>query len=93
MINLTPHPVTIRMPNGETIEIPTSGSARVIEIPGVPLHPDERPDGLPCWDAPTRPEGDAITGLPASEPGVSYLVSLPLAHASASGIYSSAAQA
>ena len=74
MLNLTPHAITVRMPDGTDHVIPPTGCvARVDSRPGDLLPPEKCPDGLPCY---ASPEWGEVLNLPDSEPGVSYLVSL-----------------
>jgi hypothetical protein len=80
MINLTPHPITLRLPDGQDVTLPPSGAvARVsmIEesigtVAGVPLI-RRRPGpviGLPDGDQPCIVSSMVLAALPAGAPGV-----------------------
>lgn len=70
MVNLTPHPITLRASDGTDTIIPSSGVARVSSTPGVL----ETISGIPVPVAGPTTYGE-VTGLPDPEPGVWYVVS------------------
>ena len=73
IVNLTPHPIAVRTPDG-TIDIPPSGQvARLItsQIPAGETH------GVPVVSTILRD----ISGLPGPRPGTVYLVSSIVAQA------------
>lgn len=72
VINLTPHPVTIRdMNGGETTYPPAETPARVSTKPTS----TEKREGLPFPVAP-YPTYEEVTGLPGKTTGTIYIVSL-----------------
>ena len=82
IVNLTPHPLTLRRPDGTELEIAPSpqGPARVSATPG--SHAGEI-EGVPVYGAPTWGE---VSGLPAPEDDTVYIVSsLVAAHISGRG--------
>lgn len=71
IINLTPHDITLRSPEGTDTVVPKSGTeARVPTTPGA----RNDLDGVPCAVFDADAIGD-VTGLPAEAEGVLYLVS------------------
>jgi hypothetical protein len=71
LINLTPHAVTLRLPDGGDVTLPPSGvQARVATLPSTaaPI------DGIPVPVLPS-PQFGAVTGLPPPTPGTAFLVS------------------
>lgn len=74
LLNLTPHPIVVRHEDHSETTIPTSGTvARVNSPPGLFLGVV---DGVPLYGPPIW--GD-VQDLPAPEPGVTFIVSLPVA--------------
>lgn len=80
MINLTPHPIVLRLPDGQDVTLPPSGAvARVSmveeivnEIAGLPVI-RRRPGpvvGLPAGDQPCIVSSMVLAALPAGAPGV-----------------------
>ena len=71
IVNLTPHALTLIAPSGEHHIIPASGSvARVASTPGTV----EAREGFPCLIASPTKFGE-VTGLPAPQDGVVFVVS------------------
>lgn len=70
ILNLTPHPIVLRTPEGEDITLPSAGVARVATLPGNVEHVP----GLPVPVA-SAPAFGAIEGLPDPEPGTVFIVS------------------
>lgn len=69
LVNLTPHPIVIRRPNGAEIVIPPSGTvARVSSTPGVLITEDP----VPIYSAPSW---GPVEGLPDPADGTVYVVS------------------
>lgn len=68
-VNLTPHAITVRTPDGDKVFSPSGTVARVGSMPGALL---DTIDGVPCYSAPVW--GD-VTGLPDPADGVAYIVS------------------
>lgn len=75
ILNYTPHEINIRLDDDQEVIVPSSGSARVTQIPGEFLYLD---GGVPIYGPSIYGE---TVGLPASQPGVQYLVSLMVAQA------------
>ena len=80
MINLTPHPIVLRLPDGQDVTLPPSGTvARVTmledvvgTVSGVPVI-RRRPGpvvGLPDTDQPVIVSSMVLAALPAGAPGV-----------------------
>lgn len=69
IINLTPHPVTLRAPDGADHTYPSAGVARVSSTPGTLAD-----IGLPVPVASATVYGE-IAGLPAPVAGTYYIVS------------------
>lgn len=70
LVNLCPHPINVRLPSGETIEIPPSGIvARVASRPGAE---DGDADGVPCFGVVSFGE---VENLPEPQDGVTFIVS------------------
>lgn len=70
-VNLTPHPVTLFLANGEQQSIPASGQvARVSVKSGQP----REIEGIPVPVLPA-PEYGEVEGLPEPQPGRAYIVS------------------
>ena len=68
VINLTPHPIRVRMPNGDEAVFPPSGTiprVETIEAPSAEI------EGIPTV---TRKLGQ-VAGLPSPQEGVFYIVS------------------
>ena len=76
--NMTPHPINICASDGEIV-IPSSCRVARLEVTCVPHHAPLRTDmgDIPLW---WRLRG-AVTGLPAAQPGVGYVVSALVAEA------------
>ena len=71
IVNLTPHALTLIAPSGEHTILPPSGTvARVGSTPGAV----EARDGFPCLVASPTTFGE-VTGLPAPQDGVVFIVS------------------
>jgi hypothetical protein len=71
LVNLTPHALTLVAPSGEHHILPPSGSvARVTSTPGTV----EAREGFPCLVASPTKFGE-VTGLPAPQDGVVFVVS------------------
>jgi hypothetical protein len=81
LLNLTPHPLTLRGENG-TLEVPPSGQIARLAVTRTACAP-VTVDGvtLPI----TRPTMGDIVGLPAPEPGVILVVSALVAEAAGRG--------
>lgn len=72
LVNLTPHPITLQLPDGTRQTIPVGGpAARVATKTGEPYSDP----GLPIPVVPA-PKYGPVEGLPAPAYGVAYLVSL-----------------
>ena len=70
IINLTPHAIVVRQSDGTDLTIPPSGTvARVSSAPGVVVGALA---GVPVMGA--RTWGDVV-GLPAPQPGTTFIVS------------------
>ena len=71
LMNLTPHPINLRGPDGADTTLPPSGTvARVTSTPGAPAA--VAGIAVPVFGRDTFGE---VTGLPAPEEGTLYLVS------------------
>lgn len=70
LINLTPHAIVIRTPDGDTTIAPSGTIARVSATPGA-VHDVA---GFPCPVA-DPPVVGAVTGIPDAQDGVAYIVS------------------
>jgi len=71
LVNLTPHAITLRGPDGTDTTVPPSGTvARVASAPGVPQTVDGCP--VPVYTPQTWGE---VQGLPAAEAGTLLIVS------------------
>lgn len=72
LVNLTPHAITIRLPTGQDVSIPSSGVARVSSTPGpltsLMLDIGEVPVALPTTFG-------EVEGLPAPEADTLFVVS------------------
>jgi hypothetical protein len=70
IVNLTPHPITLRSPQGEDVVVPPSGTiARVSATPGA-----LKDEGLPVPVAGPTIYGEVV-GLPPPLEGCYYIVS------------------
>jgi hypothetical protein len=70
-VNLTPHSVTVRFPDGGEFVIQASGKVcRVASTPGSEI--PNWPDHIPVYTSPTFGE---VEGLPDPSPGMIYIVS------------------
>jgi hypothetical protein len=80
MINLTPHPITLRLPDGQDVTLPPSGTVARVSmleeivgtVAGLPLI-RRRPGpviGLPDGDQPCIVSSMVLAALPAGAPGV-----------------------
>jgi len=75
-VNLTPHPITLRTPDGDITVAPSGQVARVAQYPSGVMYLSDFP--VPVV---TAPRFGAIEGLPEPEGGCAYIVSgLVLAH-------------
>lgn len=75
IVNLAPHTIVVRMPDGTDREFPSEGSCRCAPV-SVPL-PDA--DGIPC----VKSSFGDLQGLPDPQEGTIYLVSTPAAQKAA----------
>lgn len=71
IVNLTPHPITLRYPDGKEVVIHSSGNARVDSEPGDPIASNGA--GFPLEKAPAWGN---IYGLWEPKPNTIYVVSL-----------------
>ncbi len=71
ILNLTPHAITLRAPDGSDTTIPPSGTVARVQMTEGRV---ETIRGFPCLVA-TSPTYDAIDGLPGPVPGTIYVVS------------------
>lgn len=80
MINLTPHPIVLRLPDGQDVTLPPSGIVARVSmleevvgtVAGLPLI-RRRPGpviGLPNGDQPCIVSSMVLTALPAGSPGI-----------------------
>ena len=72
-VNLTPHEIVVRLPDGSERKFPSEGNARV----AVAQKEDGELDGIPLFVN----EYGAVEGLPDYDPGVLYIVSLMVINA------------
>lgn len=76
LVNLTPHPITLRTPQGDVTIVPDGTVARVMQTPSTA----SAVAGLPVMVLPS-PVFGPVNGLPAPAEGVAFIVSgLVLAH-------------
>lgn len=71
LINLTPHPITLRLPDGTDMTLASEGVARVATIPGALR--DHYGIPVPTYASPAYGE---VEGLPGPVEGTAYVVSL-----------------
>jgi hypothetical protein len=76
LINLTPHAIVLALSNGDRVTIPSSGIARVTTLPSSL----EEIEGIPVPVA-SRTQFGEIVGLPDSQEGTFFIVSLIVAGA------------
>ena len=69
IVNLTPHTLNVQLPDGTGVSFPASGAQARVSVKNIAVGDI---DGIPV----TTAVYGAIEGLPASEPGVVYLVSM-----------------
>lgn len=72
LVNLTPHAITLQIPDGSRVTLPSEGNARVDSDPA----PLETLPGVPVAVATSPQIWGAITGLPEPVEGTLYVVSL-----------------
>lgn len=70
-VNLTPHQVTLFLPNGEKMIFPASGQIARVAVKSAPPREIE---GIPVPVLPA-PEYGEVEGLPEPQPGRAYIVS------------------
>jgi hypothetical protein len=77
LVNLTPHAIVLRLPDGTDLTIPPSGQvARVAVAPAAPVVVPGIP--VPVLPAPVLGE---VTGLPSPADGIGFIVSGMVAQA------------
>lgn len=71
IVNLTPHAITLRLPDGSDMVLPPSGAVARVAVQN---RPAEQRSGIPVPVLPAPVYGE-IEGLPDPQPDTAYVVS------------------